>query len=282
MNTIVTIEDIINDKKLTEQELQTDLTNLKKYKADKNEIKFCGNKILYHFQLKNLLKTRTNKFTLSEILSNPEEYVKLENRVEKLGRTGTIANRFFEAYRFNQAVVFFKPATAKYIYKYFNAKSVLDPTAGWGGRMIGASALNIKYTGIDTNIELQDAYLGMMDLLQDKNQRMIWGDALKINFEDIDYDFVLTSPPYLSKKKLVEVYEHHPEYTDFYDDFLVPLIRKCMRYIKNNGKVCFNMSSDMYEIVASKFKHADMTLELPQQKRLSKDKKELIYIWIAW
>ena len=30
---------------------------------------------------------------------------------------------------------------------------VLDP-AGWGGRMLGAWALGIDYTGIDTNINM--------------------------------------------------------------------------------------------------------------------------------
>jgi len=277
----LTFQDIIDDKKLTDQELMKDLQNLRKFKADENENKFCGNGILYHFQMENLLRTRVmgKKLILPEILESEEEYKKLEDKVEKLGRTGTMANRFFEAFRFNQAVVFFKPSTAKFIYKHFNATHVLDPTAGWGGRMLGASTLGISYTGIDTNLSLQDAYSGIMNLLQDKKMRMLWGDSLKINFESIDYDFVLTSPPYMTKKKLVEVYEHQQEHNDFYDDFLVPLIQKCLTHIKRNGKVCFNMNKEMYDIVATKFRECNETYDLHQQKRLGKNKEEKIYIW---
>lgn len=81
--------------------------------------------------------------------------------------------------------------------------------------MLGASSVGISYTGIDTNVSLQNAYDGIMNLLQDPNMRMLWGDALKINFEKIDYDFVLTSPPYVKGKKLVEIYEHQQEPTNF-------------------------------------------------------------------
>lgn len=90
---------------------------------------------------------------------------------------------------------------------------------------------------------------------------------------------MLTSPPYVSKKKLVEIYEHQQEHNDFYDDFLVPLIQKCLTHIKRNGKVCFNMNKEMYDIVATKFRACNETYDLLQQKRLGKNKEEKIYIW---
>jgi tRNA1(Val) A37 N6-methylase TrmN6 len=279
----ITFTDVVNDKKLTPIELEKDLKTLHAYKAVENENKFCGNRILYHFQMENLLRTRVmgKKKTLPEVLEDEAEYKKLEQNVEKLGRTGTMANRFFEAFRFNQAVVFFKPSTAKFIYRHFGATHVLDPTAGWGGRMLGASTAGIAYTGIDTNTSLQGAYEGIMNLLQDNKMRMIWGDALGVNFERIDYDFVLTSPPYFSKKAVVEVYEHQHDWNEeaFYDGFLVPLIRKCLTHIKRQGKVCFNMNKEMYDTVAKKFRPCDVEYNLLQQKRLGKNKEEKIYIW---
>jgi tRNA1(Val) A37 N6-methylase TrmN6 len=278
---MISFQEIVDHKKITSAELKKDLSKLQKWDASTNRVKFCGNKVLYHFQLENLLRTRAvGKKLLSEILDDPEEYKALEQFVTDQGRTGTLPNRFFEAYRFNQAVVFFKPSTAKFIYKTFKATHVLDPTAGWGGRMLGASSLGISYTGIDTNTNLQDAYSGIMDLLQDKRMRMIWGDALRINFEAIDYDFVLTSPPYVNKKRqLVEVYENHPDQKDFYKDFLVPLIKKCLKHIKRNGKVCFNINKEMYEEVAKQFRPSDQVFDLLQAKRLGKNKEEKIYIW---
>ena len=279
----ITFADVVNDKKLTPLELEKDLKTLRAYKAVENKSKFCGNGILYHFQMENLLKTRVvgKKKTLPEILDDEVEYKKLERNVEKLGRTGTLANRFFEAFRFNQSVVFFKPSTAKFIYTHFGATHVLDPTAGWGGRMLGASTAGIAYTGIDTNVSLQDAYEGIMNLLQDNKMRMIWGDALNVDFEKIDYDFVLTSPPYMSKKSVVEIYEHQDHWNEdtFYDAFLVPLLRKCLNHIKRKGKVCFNMNREMYETVARNFRPCDLEFDLLQQKRLGKNKEEKIFIW---
>jgi hypothetical protein len=278
----ITFQEIVADKQLTQDELLHDIASLKKFKPTGEKQSFAGNKTLYHFQMANLLKTRVvgKKKILEEVLLDEEEYAKLARNVEKLGRTGTLPNRFFEAFRFNQAVVFFKPTTAKWIYNMFHATHVLDPTAGWGGRMLGANALGIHYTGIDTNLSLQPAYEGMMGLIQDPKMRMIWEDTLTADYESIDYDFVLTSTPYVNKAgKMVEIYEHQVIMADFYKDFLVPLIQKCLRHIKRNGKVCFNMNSIMYDEVAKLFRPAEEQHDMLQQKRLAKDKGEKLYVW---
>lgn len=278
----ITFQDIIADKQLTQDELIKDIAALKKWKPTGEKQSFAGNKTLYHFQMKNLLRTRRigKKWILEEILSDDKEYAKLKHIVQKLKQTGTMQSRFFEAYRFNQSVVFFKPSIAKWIYTMFGATHVLDPTAGWGGRMLGANAIGIHYTGIDTNTSLQPAYDGMMGLIQDPKMRMIWEDALVVDYEAIDYDFVLTSTPYVNKAgKMVEVYEHQVSVDDFYGVFLVPLIQKCLRHIKRNGKVCFNMNSIMYDEVVKRFRPSDEQYNMLQQKRLSKDKGALLYVW---
>ena len=66
---------------------------------------------------------------------------------------------------------------------------------------------------------------------------------------------------------------------DFYGIFLVPLIQKCLRHIKRNGKVCFNMNDVMYEQVAKRFRPANEEYNMLQQKRLAKDKGEKLYVW---
>lgn len=278
----ITFQEIVADKQLTHDELVKDIESLKKFKPTGEKQSFAGNKILYHFQMANLLQTRVvgKKMILPEILLDDEAYEKLAINVAKLKCTGTMANRFFEAYRFNQSVVFFKPSTAKWIYSTFQATHVLDPTAGWGGRMLGAHALGIHYTGIDTNTSLQPAYQGIMELIQDPKMTMIWEDTLAVDYEAIDYDFVLTSTPYVNKAgKMVEIYEHQVIMDDFYGKFLVPLIEKSLRHIKRNGKVCFNMNSVMYDEVAKRFRPANEQHDMLQQKRLAKDKGEKLYVW---
>lgn len=280
----ITFEDIVKAKRISDADLEHDLNKLLLYKATTNERKFCGNDFLYHFQTGNLMNTSIKgKKTLAEKLLDDKEYASLYAKMEKLKRTGTLPIRMFEAERFNNAVVFFKPSTAKYIYKTLGATKVLDFTAGWGGRMLGAWALGIDYIGIDTNITMFPAYADMLNTLERidgvKGMRMIWDSCLNVDFSVLDYDCVLTSPPYVN----LEVYEHMSPFESdakYYNEFLIPMINKSLTHIKAGGKVCINISPKMYEALKKNgMRECDSTIELLQQKRLGKDKSDKIYIW---
>ena len=217
----VTISDVEDHKLITIDELNRDLKNLLDFTADENTNNFYGNPFLYHFQFKNLLNCkREGGRTIYELYKDRAEWDKLIASARKRNRGGrTAAGNVFECFRINLgSIVMFKSTTAKYLYKKYNAKSVLDPTAGWGGRMLGAWALGIDYTGIDTNTNMKPAYDKMTEYLASYNQfnnplfeqenstdlKMIWASALDVDFGKIDYDFVLTSPPYVN----LEIYEH--------------------------------------------------------------------------
>lgn len=276
----LTFQQIVDDKKISAIDRQKDLVNLIKFKADENERKFCGNKYLYHYQMENLCKTKVKKRkSLYEKINDDTEYAKLYEKVIKLRRTGNLANRLFEAERFNGSVVFFKPSTAKWLYKKFNATKVLDFTAGWGGRMLGAYALGIDYVGIDTNANMRNAYDGMITELGKPNLKMIWDSCLNVDFSTLDYDFVLTSPPYVN----LEIYEHMSLFESnkaYYTNFLIPMINKSLKYIKKGGRVCINISPKMYnDLIKFGFRKCDEEHDLLQQKRLGKDKQDKIYVW---
>ena len=298
----VTVSDIENHKQITTKELIRDLDNLKEFDASTNANNFSGNPFLYHFQFKNLLKCRRKDGkTIYDIAADPVEWDKLIENTKKRNRGGrTAAGNVFECFRINLgSVVMFKSTTAKYLYKKYKAKSVLDPTAGWGGRMLGAWALGINYTGIDTNVEMVPAYNDMMTFLNEQNAfgnslfeeehgnlNMIWQSCLDVDFSKIDYDFVLTSPPYVN----LELYEHMTPWEkdeDFYKNFFIPLWQKCVDNIKKGGHVCFNISPKMY---ADAVKHGltpchdeeDLLQQMGQKVdalKKGKKKQDKIYIW---
>jgi hypothetical protein len=290
----VTITDIENHKRITDSELIRDLNNLKKFPATTNENSFAGNPFLYHFQFKNLLKCRREDGrTIYDIYNDSNQWDKLIDSARKRNRGGrTAAGNVYECFRVNSgSVVMFKSTTAKYLYQKYNARSVLDPTAGWGGRMLGAWALGIEYTGIDTNVEMTNAYDSMIKYLVDSEgsslfreeskMRMIWDSCLNVNFDDIDYDFVLTSPPYVN----LEIYEHMELWDSdraFYETFFLPLWHKSMDSIRVNGTVCFNISPKMYENalrygLPACHDEEDLKQQLGQQK--GRKKQDKIYIW---
>jgi len=250
----VTLEEIIQSKQRTEDILRRDIVAVKKRKV------YGGLKILWHFQIAALLRTRVigNRPTLAEVLADDVAYEKLMGNVRRIPQAGTIPQRLLQMFRFNQAVTFFRPSEASRLYERFRASHVLDPTAGWGGRMIASHALGISYTGIDTNLSLQPGYEGMMALLGNEKMRMIWQDTLEVDYEAIDYDFVLTSTPYVNERgRQIEHYEHMQMPDLFYEEFLVPLIQKSLRHVKRQGSVCFEMSALMYGEVSRIFRAAD-------------------------
>jgi len=299
----VTITDIENHKQITTAELCRDLDNLNKFEALENANNFSGNPFLYHFQFKNLLKCRRQDGkTIYDIWNDKAEWDKLIENTKVRNRGGrTAAGNIFECFRINLgSVVMFKATTAKYLYKKYKAKSVLDPTAGWGGRMLGAWSLGINYTGIDTNVEMIPAYNDMIAFLdaqtgfdnslfeveKDFNLKMIWQSCLDVDFSQIDYDFVLTSPPYIN----LEIYEHMELWdsdTAFYKEFFIPLWQKCVDNIKPGGHVCFNISPKMYEDAVKNglpVCHAeeDLKQQMGQKHdslKKGKKKQDKIYIW---
>jgi hypothetical protein len=294
----VTIQDIETHKTITTAELRKDLDNLNQFDANSNDNNFAGNPFLYHFQTKNLLKCRRKDGkTIYDVHADPTAWTKLIEDTKVRNRGGrTAAGNVFECFRINLgSVVMFKSTTAKYLYKKYKAKSVLDPTAGWGGRMLGAWSLGIDYTGIDTNIEMIPAYDAMRTFLKEETGfgnalfeidngaklNMIWQSCLDVDFSKIEYDFVLTSPPYVN----LEIYEHMEEWSSdeaFYKGFFIPLWQKCVDNIKKGGHVCFNISPKMYEDALTHGltpcdDEEDLKQQLGQQK--GKKKQDKIYIW---
>ena len=279
-------EDIQKCKYISNDKIQKDYKNLINFKADTNPRKFCGNPTLYHYQFNNLLNCkRENGKSLKEVFTDPDEVQKTWKETIKRNRRDkdplcSVVD-LYECYRINKgSIVFFKASTAKYIYKLFNCKSVLDPTAGWGGRMLGASSLGINYTGIDTNINLKNGYENMIKDLQIQNCNMIWESCLDVDYSKLDYDLVLTSPPYIN----MELYEHCSLFNKntFYKDFLIPMMEKVFKYLKDGGHMCINISPKMFnDLMKHGYSKPSQEIDLRQQlgKQYKTKSQDYIYVW---
>ena len=285
MEATPTYAQVLAERRLTDEELNKEFALLQAYQPRETSRCFAGNPILYHYQLDNLCKVKTKKGSFYDMMLDDdlreEWWVKI-NKYANGSRPKTPATRLFEIYRrCTGAVVFFKPTIAINMYHKYGATHVLDPCAGWGGRMLGAMAKGIAYTGIDTNLNLRPSYDAMMEQFGKVN--MIWGDALEQDFTAIDYDMVLTSPPYWDTGNL-EIYELMKVWKtekEFYETFLIPLITKCRASIKRQGKVCFNISPKMYKALTGKYKFppCDEQVAMLQQKVQGKDKGDMVYVW---
>ena len=189
----------------------------------------------------------------------------------------------------------FKPLVAKWMYcTYKPLTAVLDFSAGWGGRCLGAMALGIPYIGIDTNVDLRPVYERMIkELDPDATVSMHFQDAATTDYSKFKYDMVFTSPPYFKTVKPIEDYAHMPHYADradFNARFLFPVIRKTYAHLSRGGTYALNIPDDMYDeirtagILPSRL-HAKHRLFI--QPRFAKGNpnhpdvqyKEHIYVW---
>jgi len=308
-----TFEEILSCKDINEKQIARDWANVKKFDALTNPRKFCGNKIIYKYQFQNLLNCRrgTKGYrTLEEWFSDDslkEELWQLTVNINLKDRAlYPCATDVYECHRkCKGAIVPFKSSTAKYVYKLFGAKNVLDPTAGWGGRMLAAMSLGINYTGIDTNVNMREAYKKMMNIGEpvdgycDGNilgsyytskdclnsydtVEMIWKSCFDVDFRERHYDLVLTSPPYDN----MEIYEHSQLYDKdnrYYEDFLIPLMEKLTR--ETDCPICINISPKIYKTLTGKHKYpkCDKQIDLRQQlgKQYKTKSQDFIYVWRA-
>jgi len=146
----------------------------------------------------------------------------------------------------------FPPFIAGIIYKYFDAKKVLDPFAGWGDRCLAAMAMGISYTGIDCNINLKPLYEKMINFFPHEGKvKMIFEKCEKVNLKKIDFDFIFTSPPFYHEfKNNIELVEHYKGCEENYEIFITEcLLKLIMNVIEVKPKtwICLNITEVMYE-----------------------------------
>ena len=280
---MITYNDILNCKNLTDIQISNEYNKLQKLNYEENSRSFCGNKIIYNYVFENMLNTKRNVknyLILKEIFENQELKEKWINQTIKMNRRKKLTYiepvDIYECYRrCKGSVNTFKAGSVKYLINKFNATKMLDFTAGWGGRLLGARSMNIDYIGIDTNINLKPSYDKMTNRFGGK---MIWDSCLNVDFSKLDYDFVLTSPPYIN----LEQYENMKQFENnecFYVKFLIPMIEKSLKYIKNNGSVCINISNYMYDdYIKFGGKPCIDKIDLLQQLG-GKPNKEIIYVF---
>jgi hypothetical protein len=169
----------------------------------------------------------------------------------KLSRSSVI--HAFSNERTIRTLTQFKPNCAKHLYDFFGAKRILDPSAGWGDRLVGFLASNAEsYIGIDPNTKLHNPYRKIHNAYApDKEVKLLCSPAEDVDFSSLDYDFVFTSPPYFN----LEIYsdeatQSSSRYQDFdlwLHEFLLKTVSLIARSLKENGRIAINISDFMWK-----------------------------------
>ena len=282
-------------KDISENDAREDYNKLLKLKiTHENSNTLIGNVVLDYFFFPYRLDTKSRRNTSFYELLKDKEILKKQYFINfnnyHLNKPNynylKMMYSFFRLYY--GSISNFKPSQAIYIYDKFKPTSVLDFSAGWGGRLLGAMTIpNLKYIGFDTNIDLKEPYEKMINFLDCKDRcKIIFKDSSKIDYSKYDYDMVFTSPPYYTLEK----YENMPDYKDYEDwnnNFLIPVISNTYKYLKEGGTYIININSDIYEDIVKIIGKCDLKIPFKLTARhlddkgltKKKDYGEYFYIW---
>lgn len=95
----------------------------------------------------------------------------------------------------------FNSALMRQVIEKYNIKSVYDPCAGWGERMMTCGKLGVFYEGCDINSELFEGYKKLYELI-DGFKPVLHNNDSANQLVVSDADSIITCPPY----KGIEVY----------------------------------------------------------------------------
>ena len=176
----------------------------------------------------------------------------------------------------------FRPTAARAIYNDLgNGGTVLDFSAGYGGRFLGFLGSSCRqYIGIDPNTVLRPSYESMFKWIEsnhehDKSWEMVWKPA-----EDVDYspwrgkvDLIFTSPPYFDLERYsnetTQSSARFPSLSEWLEGFLFETLRRSVRCLKLGGHLALNIADNAtydVEIIEPviEFARTELRLELQQ------------------
>jgi len=145
----------------------------------------------------------------------------------------------------------FRISIALTIYDMFNAKKILDPSAGWGDRLLSAIGHGAElYVGVDPNENLKNSYNNIISSLvepsKQNNFSVITDGFETADIPQNDYDLVFTSPPffdlevYSTSKK--DSYNAYPTVESWYRNFLVVMLDKAYKNLIVGGHLVLYIS----------------------------------------
>ena len=221
---------------------------------------FYRDKEKYHHWIKNILQYYRDK-------KNKTPDVRIYKNIFNL-YFGSITN-------------FSIPNVLQVLQKYKPTR-ILDPTCGFGNRMVGCAALDVEtYIGIDNNKNLELPLNELRKLLtkQSKTQvEIIIEDCLQVDYSKYKYDCVFTSFPYYN----TEIYGNKKQFEskqDWNENFYKPIIEKTYKYLENNGLFIINVPETIYKTnFVVLLGECDEKIILLKRKR-NNGYGEFIYVW---
>lgn len=167
-------------------------------------VKDAQRKVFYKRELElwNTNPLRNGKWGTVQAFLYANRYKYLNKLPHEL--TDRMLLRAFRISGLHMGYTSFNSSLMRQVIDKYKVKSVYDPCAGWGERMMTCGKLGVSYEGCDINSELFEGYKKLYELIDgfkpvfhnnDSANQLVTGDA----------DAIITCPPY----KNIEVYSEN-------------------------------------------------------------------------
>jgi len=198
------------------------------------------------------------KYSTYSALKENTNYINGIAREWLFGRTD-FYNIFTKHINHTQLAFDFPPHAMRDYCKQFNLtknSKILDPCAGWGSRMIGASVVCNNYTCFDPSTKTYNGLMKLYKWLKGFNNNFE-ANVYKLPFEDSklekeSFDFALTSPPYYNTEKYSDEetnsLNRYNTFENWVNGFYIPMIKKTMRALKHKCTFVLNIGSRKYPL----------------------------------
>jgi predicted RNA methylase len=146
----------------------------------------------------------------------------------------------------------YKPLTAKALVQFFGSKRVLDPCAGWGGRMLGtlAAATDTVYVACEPDQKTHAALTEIVSHIGQEARTTLIHAPVESAWQTLaamePFDMILTSPPYFNLELYCEgeqSVQTFPEWSVWVREWLTPLIQGCLVRLKPTGVSCWSVKN---------------------------------------
>lgn len=167
-------------------------------------VKDAQRKVFYKHELElwNTNPLRNGKWGTVQAFLYANRYKYLNKLPHEL--TDRMLLRSFRISGLHMGYTSFNSSLMRQVIEKYNVKSVYDPCAGWGERMMTCGKLGVVYEGCDINSELFSGYEKLSQMI-DAFKPVLHNNDSANQLVTVDADAIITCPPY----KDIEVYSEN-------------------------------------------------------------------------
>jgi tRNA1(Val) A37 N6-methylase TrmN6 len=238
-------------QKYSERELMLDWEKLKNWECKESKINSTsriGMKLCEHFfpNFYDIKNPRGESFQNLWKAKNLEKILRWNRKSHSTPYLSELRRGIYFCCGLTKNTMY-RPQMMKMACLNYDPKIVLDPCAGWGGRMLGAVSSGCKYIGFEPNTRTYKNLMTMVEFLGIGDMiTLIQDDCRNMNNYDLPtVGMVLTSPPYFD----LEIYADeetqsvrgHDSYESWSTGFLREIIRLSLSRLEEDGVSCWNV-----------------------------------------